>query len=389
MKNILYIADIFGPKFIKKRKPIKNLSFAGTTKVLSIASSLINYGIKINIYSMGSPAERSFTFKKSFSEKIDLGNKYIDIIYGFSFDFPLIREIFSSISMIIKIPKFINSNSIDTLIIYNLSTFNVLFSLIFKLFGLNIILQYEDSVTESRDKKNNIKKLLKFYEIIIFHIAKGVFGPTKKLTLKHRNSLVIPGIISEDILASNLKTKYSHKEKNESLKIIYAGGLDKSKGIDLFLKALDFIDYDIEMIICGTGPIEKQIQNLCKTNKHTIKFLGVVDRNELIKYLYWADIGINCHLDIHSGGSWPFKVIEYLATCGTVFSSRLNSMPEELDSKIYLYDGYDVSAIYNSFKSFIKKWPLIKTSSNQRRNWAIKNYSSKVIGEKLHNLIYF
>ena len=68
--RVLYLADIHGPKLISARGIIRNLSYAGTTKVFSICQSLLMGGHEVFIYSPGSPAERTGRYYPKINEKI-------------------------------------------------------------------------------------------------------------------------------------------------------------------------------------------------------------------------------------------------------------------------------------------------------------------------------
>jgi glycosyltransferase involved in cell wall biosynthesis len=390
MKNLLYVADILGSKLIRKRKIKKNLSHAGTTKTLNIASALKSYVNSMYIYSPGSPAENKFIWYPSITELIQCSDKKkIKIQYGFAYDLIFIRGIVSFFSTLIFLPKIIIKKSINIIIIYNLTFTNMLTIILAKLFGLKILLEYEDSATASRVKsKNIIKSFFFIYEFIASKLVDGILAPTKKLTLQIKDNVIIPGIVGDDIISKiNKSNKIYNCKSNIPLKIIYAGGFDKSKGIDIFLKAINLIDFKIKMIVTGAGPMAPQIKKLCTENKHSIKFYKGVRRDKLIKYLNWADVGINAHLNIHAGGSWPFKVVEYLATCGTVFSNKIDGMPEQLKSKLFLYKGDSMQDVYDGFKLFIKNWPKLRNTANIRRKWAIKNYSTKKIGKQIINLL--
>lgn len=391
MKNILYIADIHGPKLVKIRKIERNLSFAGTTKVLNIASALQNIVNNIYVYSAGSPAENKFKWYASTVELVSNKNKKkINIQYGFAFDNKFIRGTINFLSSFFFISKILKRKSINIIIIYNLTFINLLIIVFAKLFNLKVLLEYEDSVIASRETSRIFfKSFFYIYEFIASKLIDGVLCPTEKLTLGIDNKVILPGIIGDDIYLKNSKYKKINNNFHSiiPLKIIYAGGFDKSKGIDLFLEAINMIDLNIEMVVVGNGPLTQKIEDLCLQNRHSIKFFQSISRDKLVNHLYWADVGINTHLNIHRGGSWPFKVVEYLATCGTVFSSKLESMPSDLKSKLFLYDGESVLDIYNGFNLFIKKWPTLRNSANTRIAWTLKNYSGKKIGKQIMNLM--
>jgi glycosyltransferase involved in cell wall biosynthesis len=172
------------------------------------------------------------------------------------------------------------------------------------------------------------------------------------------------------------------------LRLIYAGGLDPSKGVDLFLRAVEQIDSPLEIHICGKGPLEEKIVKLCSTSRHVATFHGLVSRKELLELMVHADVGVNAHRsDLHEGGSWPFKVVEYLATCGTVFCNSSGNIPMEMQAQLFLYQSNELSGITTAFRDFIQAWPSLQKSSSQRRAWALEQFGAKGIVNQLETLM--
>ena len=110
---------------------------------------------------------------------------------------------------------------------------------------------------------------------------------------------------------------------NTPLKLLYAGGLDESKGIERFMEATERVDAPFEIHICGKGTLAETLKAMCDASRHDAVFHGLVDRDQLVELQTICHVGLNPHrIDLHSGGAWPFKVVEYLAGCGTVFCSQ-------------------------------------------------------------------
>lgn len=98
------------------------------------------------------------------------------------------------------------------------------------------------------------------------------------------------------------------------------------------------------MVVCGVGLLDKRINQLCKSGRHDIQFLGLVSKYEVIKLMIWGDVGVNPHRnDLHNDGTWPFKVVEYLGTCGTVFCCNSGGISKDLRDKLFIYDGNEVA----------------------------------------------
>lgn len=393
--RLLYLADIQGPKLISERGIIRNLSYAGTTKVFSICQSLLMGGHQVYIYSPGSPAERSGRYFSKINESIigKYGNIYIE--YGASIDDRVFRFILTIYGAIVNIAKLIRRHSIKLVIIYNLSAVNVLSALIARFLGCRIILEYEDSVVASRAGRPSFSKpFFLTYEYLAKKIICGVMAASEELG--HRiglnHTIVVPGVLDNETIQAALMYPKNIWTTGRSLRLIYAGGMDSSKGVDRFLKALKGVrfDFSVELEVCGHGPMSEEIAKLSqqKLPNIEIRYIGAVSRTQLINRLCWADVGINPHRsDLHNGGSWPFKVVEYLALCGTVFSNKTNKINPNLRSRLWEYDGNETNQIAKSFQSFLDSWPEISKNSDERRRWALSEFSSETFSIKINHFL--
>ena len=393
--RVLYLADIHGPKLISARGIIRNLSYAGTTKVFSICQSLLMGGHEVFIYSPGSPAERTGRYYPKINEKIidKYGNIYIE--YGASKDDRFLRFILAIYGAIVNTPKLIRNHSIKLVIIYNLSAVNVLSSLIARCLGCKVILEYEDSVVATRGARSSYSKLFfLFNEYLLKKIISGVLAASEELgrRIGIKNSVIVPGILDYETMQAALSYPKDIWTAGRSLRLIYAGGMDSSKGIDRFLRALVEIrfEFSVELEVYGHGPISEEIATLAKQHLPNIeiRFVGVVSRTQLVNRLCWADVGINPHRsDLHNGGSWPFKVVEYLALCGTVFSNKTNKINPDLRNRLWEYDGNETEQIAKEFQSFLGSWPEISKKSDERRRWALSEFSSETLSIKINNFL--
>jgi glycosyltransferase involved in cell wall biosynthesis len=392
---VLYLADIQGPKLISARGIVRNLSYAGTTKVFSICQSILMGGHQIYIYSPGSPAERTGRYYPKISENItnEYGNIYIE--YGASIDDRICRFLFSIYWAVINITKLIRKYSITLVIIYNLSTVNVISALIARFLGCKVILEYEDSVVASRGSRPSFAKFFFLsFEFLAKKIISGVMAASEELG--HRigisHTVIVPGILDQETTQAASKHPKNIWTSGRSLRLIYAGGMDQSKGIDRFLRALKDVRFNflVELEVCGHGPMSMEVSKLAQQQLPNveIRFIGSVSREQLINRLCWADVGINPHRsDIHNGGSWPFKVAEYLALCGTVFSNKTNKINSDLQSRLWEYDCNESELIAKAFQDFLDSWPEISQYSDERRRWALSAFSSEAFSVKINSFL--
>jgi glycosyltransferase involved in cell wall biosynthesis len=393
--SVLYIADIHGPKLIEARGIRRNISLAGYAKVCAIAESLQRFGYRVVVLSFGSPAEGSGMWFSAMKEFIPQSQgDALQVFYVRAIDIKIFRDFYSGLCSLVKLLNLIRRDSIKTVIVYNLSIANLLLAATSKIFGCRIFFEYEDSARISRSGPKFIfgSWLTGAYEILARWLANGSFSASLELSqvFGADRRIVIPGILGQDIADISRGVKRELWNPSRPLRLIYAGGLESSKGLDLFLGALLGMSHScpVEMRICGSGPQERLVKELCRRSNGRVVFLGLVSRAELLNQLIWADVGINPHRsDLHNGGTWPFKVVEYLATCGTVFCSKTNDISGDLAAQLFLYEGNSEKKIRDAFVSFLEQWPHLLVMADSRKKWALEKYSLTAVGSTLNTLL--
>lgn len=375
--NILYVADIHGPKVTSFRGINRNLSMAGTQKVLSIAAGLQSIGYNVEIFSNGSVAEKNFKIYKKYEELVEFDKSQILIKYGMTVDMKIIRTIINIISGIIFIIKKIINQKLDAIIVYNLTTLNILIIGISRLFQIKVYLAYEDSAINTRQSSFvNYKLIFKIYELLASRYIDGGWFVSQELKTRFEklniSGPIINGVLGPDILKKSIRHCEDNKQK---LTMIYCGGLDASKGIDIFIDAYEKTNLNHELIICGSGPDASHIKNKISKSKKKISFLGTVSRETLLNLIASADIGINPHRsDLHSGGTFPFKIIEYLGLCGAVFSNRTNCEQGDIDKYVYWYNADTVDSLKTEIELFFEHHANHYLKESNARIEKVKNY---------------
>ena len=390
-KKILYVANVQYEKIVNERGIKRNYSIAGNTKLLAIGNALLSSGHKIVIYSPGSVAEKSGKFFFSNQESVCVSSGTIEIFYGITVDNRYLRSLIEWISMLIWLPRLLKRYDINTIFIYNISMVTVSIAIISKILKKQIFIEYEDSAVVSRSSSPPWwKKIYRLHEIVLSKMVSGAFAPSLDLLkrLGVANCLHLPGALNEDLIMQSMQHKRAILVCDRPLRLIYAGGLDASKGIDLFLEAIEYIKTPLEIHICGRGPLEKKIVKLSLKSRHRVVFHGLVEREELISLMVQVDVGVNPHRsDLHEGGTWPFKVMEYLAACGTVFCNNSARMPTEFNKMLFLYHADKPVEITKAFEEFLTAWPELCKTSSLRRKWAISEFGLQGLATKLNSLL--
>jgi len=391
--SILFVANVQGADLIKRRGIRRNLSIAGNTKVFGICAALSNTNRTIGIYSPGTAAERTGRFHSATTERV--GINAIPVWYGATVDNRVLRIGIELIALITTLPKLIKKHQAGIIIVYNLSLLTLAASVIAKLHGCKLILEYEDSALAARTQTPPFwKKLFRLQEMLMRKWCFGIYAPSSELldAVGSANRLLLPGVLNSALVQASVESQMRPSGPEISpdapLKLLYSGGLDKSKGIDRFYKAAEQINTPLEIHICGTGPLADEIKVLCERSRHKTIFHGLVEQNQLIQLQTHCQVGLNPHRsDLHGGGAWPFKVAEYLAGCGTVFCCRSGKVPDDLARKLYLYDGDSVENIEEALRDFIAKWPELSEGAAKRREWAIDQFGPDAVARKLESLL--
>jgi len=98
--------------------------------------------------------------------------------------------------------------------------------------------------------------------------------------------------------------------------IIYQGAVNKDRGLEEAVLAMQFTDKNIVLLIVGDGDILNDLKNLCNENKlnERVQFIPKVNFDELKNYTAIADIGISLekNTNLNYRYSLPNKLFDYI-----------------------------------------------------------------------------
>ena len=388
------MARFQGPKLIQNRG-IQHVSIAAGPKIGAICRSLRQVGHRVIIYSSGPMVERTFRYYAPMTEILFEDTPFdVPVEYGPALNVPRLRVAIDLPYAYRRIRRIIRNYSIDTVFFYNINAFTMLSISIARTLGLKLFCEYEDSIHISRNKKPpKWRKLLTLLEKYVGQHAHGVLAPSPELLdrIGCSNRLWIPGTLDNSLIQAIKHREwslYGVLEKRKSLSILYAGGLDHSKGIFRFMEAMDQIEFPLDIHICGVGSLAGSLKVMCQRSRHRSTFHGFIDRQRLADLMTSVDVGINPHRsDLHEGGTWPFKVVEYLAACGTVFCNQTGQIHSELQSRLFIYHGNTADEIRKAFLEFLKLWPILQIGAKDRSTWAVKRFGPDGLASLLQDFL--
>ena len=121
---------------------------------------------------------------------------------------------------------------------------------------------------------------------------------------------VMPNGVDDDIVA-NIKRKTP--VPNQKVRFIWAGRFLREKRLIQTIRAFNKADIDAELVIYGTGPLEKPARSLVKTLglSSQIKFLGRVDREEMLQAFADADVVLQTSIGFETQGMTVFEAAAF------------------------------------------------------------------------------
>jgi glycosyltransferase involved in cell wall biosynthesis len=128
------------------------------------------------------------------------------------------------------------------------------------------------------------------------------------------------------------------------VRFVYAGSLDKPRGIDLLIGALPHLpDHGWQLDITGAGPLRDSVQRLANIPRFQGKvfFRGVLPAQEHAALLAECHVGLNLQLssDPISSVTFPSKIFSYFSAGLEVISTEASQVKTVLpEACIYLKD---------------------------------------------------
>jgi glycosyltransferase involved in cell wall biosynthesis len=152
---------------------------------------------------------------------------------------------------------------------------------------------------------------------------------------------------------------------------VYAGTLGHSYNLNSFLIAFAKAEKSIELqnkiklLVIGSGPIMKELQNISSLLKINIQFTGRIPHNEVLKYLKCSDVAINS-----VGPNMKQSIInkhgDYLVSGLPILSTQDN---EEFKSLVN-ENGCGINVNPNSEEDLINAIVLLANSTELRNNFS-------------------
>lgn len=194
-------------------------------------------------------------------------------------------------------------------------------------------------------KYSNLK-ILKFLSHLILPIILFILNKEKDKLVKNINNKKTVSIISishfvkniliglnirEDKISviSNISTKFNFKQKDKKNQIVFAGVIEKPKGIFDVVKAFHIVSkkqIKLELVLIGNGPALGDIKEYIIKNKiKDVKFLGKISNQDVLKIYNESKMIIAPSI---LGEAFGRFIQEGISTRTPVIATRVGGIPE-------------------------------------------------------------
>jgi len=198
-----------------------------------------------------------------------------------------------------------------------------------------------------------------------------------------RNSLISETGVDEQkvfVIHNGAKIENFNKEFDEQgeLKLIFAGRVEKSKGIFILLESIK--DLEVSLIVCGIGSALDEAKKLTKDLRieQKVEFKGKLDSMELAKEYKNADILIAPSLRIEG---FPMSIIEGMSYFLPVIASNIGGNSDAVfeGRNGFLVDVSDPKELKERIKFFITYPEKRKQFGMNSRNLAEQKFNLDIM----------
>lgn len=348
MRRILYLNNFMTEKIVNCRKNQNIYSQPANNKVYGIAEALTVNNCEVKILSSGLVNGKSGKFYKKLTDKI----LDVEIVYCPIIDFPLVNTISSIFFTYRQIKKENSERKIDNIVFYNYKP-EVAWAawLAKKRLHIPITIEYEDGYSHISRIHGLKAWILNFTEKKVKKSVDSAILVNSYLKKYYSvPNVVVRGLVNKDFFK---KCQAYKKEKNEKFTILYSGGLDKERGIEVFLDSLKFNDIDCQVFVSGKGNIQ------CDDPR--VDFKGFIPYEDVQKLMMQSDLLVQCQLskNAFANVSFPSKLFEYIATGNMVVSSDIDEVKLFAGEAFIYYENDDPKKLAEAIKYiYNEKWKI-------------------------------
>lgn len=209
--------------------------------------------------------------------------------------------------------------------------------------------------------KKCVRKIDNFFINRSLRSFRGIIALTDKLAADYgpqARRLVIEGFMNagvEELALEPLSISASPP------RILYAGQLVRSYGLELLYQAFKLVRQPAEMHILGKGEMEDELREASLTDER-IKLFGFLQPSEVYEAFRNATVLVNLRPASFAVAdySFPSKLLEYVAAGGIVLTTKLSGIPTEYAKGVVFVEDESPKAIAEQLDDILLNRPAFQ-----------------------------
>lgn len=167
-----------------------------------------------------------------------------------------------------------------------------------------------------------------------------------------RPALLLEGIVDEAVPL----LRDGSAPASRTPRLIYAGGLSRSNGVDRLVDAVDAARTPARLMTYGTGELTEWISTRAAAGDR-IERPRLIDRSEVLRSYGSADLLVQPRPVSHAAAahSFPSKLLEYLASGTPVLSTHLPGIPDEYRPHVYWIEDDSASGMAHALDAVLAR----------------------------------
>lgn len=201
----------------------------------------------------------------------------------------------------------------DTVLVYHSMGYRGVWGLLRRIKRFNYILEVEELFqtfeANTSGYKQHERKVFKYPDAYLF--SNSILAD--EVNTNHKPAAVINGIYKSNKRGQDSQTN----RKKKKIRVVYAGSLEKQKGVDYVIQAASHLpaEYEIRIVGFGTNKDVERINKLIESSCGNVKYDGVFKGEEYIDYIQSCNIGVcvQDENDEFNKYEYPSKIFSYLS----------------------------------------------------------------------------
>ncbi len=206
---------------------------------------------------------------------------------------------------------------------------------------------------------------------------------SERFNIYNKPFIVVEGMINLNEIVEN---NFVKKDKNDIIKIVYTGSMNKRYGVLNLVEAMNYIkNENIILILCGKGDGEKEIIRAVQKDDR-IYYKGQLSREAVLKIQSEATILVNprSNRETYTKYSFPSKNLEYMLHGKPVLVFKLKGIPNEYDKVLNYFKSEDPVQMANDILKICKlSSEKLKEMGDNTTNFALKYKNNRVQTKKI------